>query len=851
MAKNFNNPKDITYNGGSYNPWSYGNNLQEIKNDEDAKGAWESDDPVAVFRDLRKEQPREYSEGVAQDGNGNIYNMYGDLIARGDKEEPESIDDKLNRLYAKGPEDFADKDDNTEETDSLKHKDTLKPAENLEEAIKQQYNDNVDEVVDKDNDDYSQMSPALSDEESREIVKIQATEGVAAAKKVFDYKVFTAYNGKFSSEGYRDIGNLKDAFAIKSNSVISLANAEADPDNYEARQETNQILDELVEPDSIVPINNPDHDETNTETAEREAQRERERQEREEQAERDQEALEETRREKGFFGRGKEFIQNHPKVKKAAIAAMAIVSAFGIFAARNKMNSAEHTRDSHPKTTEVAKSKKSKKAVADAGTQLHAQHKESAASKTAEKESVHENAFDDYNEDNLPDADYHQYGTKRADGSWDVSNKHSPHSFGNALDTSSQESVKNGIEDMITSCPEYTSSMLSNLADANTLNSLGFTDVDSFAAQMRTDKGLRLEVVNALNKVMRNSKIDLVKLNARQGGFENHGLRATADGDFYITSAPLSASHGTIDAVRFQNGNRKVYSATECMNEITAVHHMHTVKAPDGHTYRVVSNNKTKTVSEKTRTPSKTHTTNTPHTPDTPTTPTTPDKPKTPDTPTTPTTPDKPKTPDTPTTPTTPDKPKTPDTPTIPDKPKTPDTPTTPTTPDKPHTPDTPTTPDTPKEELEEKKTTAVNEQNQSRDHEVNTTEYNQETEHKTASENDNKTVEQTEAQNAKTHEENEKKANEQADYTEKTETKENKAAVEEEKQKAATTAEQVAKSSGQDIKVDHKDIHIDENNNLQNTSLENNEKSKQQYKQDVENAPKVEGNEATNTARV
>lgn len=178
---------------------------------------------------------------------------------------------------------------------------------------------------------------------------------------------------------------------------------------------------------------------------------------------------------------------------------------------------------------------------------------------------VSDTEADTYTADNVPDADYHMWGTRNADGTYNTGDKHSPTSFTGEVDITNADTMRSHMMEACVSTPEQASIFASQLLSQDQLNQFGFTDINQFADQLLKNKQLRADTLNALADAMDNDNTSYQVTNV-SGMFNNYGILRQDDGSFVLLSTPQDITGRPV--IRVQNGDKLLLVLADCDNVI-------------------------------------------------------------------------------------------------------------------------------------------------------------------------------------------------------------------------------------------------------------------------------------------
>ena len=152
-----------------------------------------------------------------------------------------------------------------------------------------------------------------------------------------------------------------------------------------------------------------------------------------------------------------------------------------------------------------------------------------------------------YDANNLPANDYSYWGEQNADGTWDLSKKISGTAYTAPIDTSSKESIYNGVMDSCEHNNEHLAMMLGQLAP-DKIGEWGVSDdVNTFADELSGDAELRAKALEALST--RLAYGDIAEYTLPDGTVvRNSGIARTQNMDMELVTSVMNASNREVIA---------------------------------------------------------------------------------------------------------------------------------------------------------------------------------------------------------------------------------------------------------------------------------------------------------------
>ena len=188
---------------------------------------------------------------------------------------------------------------------------------------------------------------------------------------------------------------------------------------------------------------------------------------------------------------------------------------------------------------------------------------------------VSENEARQYDADNLPALDYHTWGTRNANGSYDCSHKITETSFTAPIDVSSAESIYNHVMDSCESNPEQLSIFASQLLDADQLSRNGFDgDINNFADYLANNNEQRASVLSLLSERLFDAESSVGYL--RAGTYDNYGIARLQDGSFVLVKGRITVGENQVQVVVYtvkdaDGAEHKIIIKADCDNVMIGV----------------------------------------------------------------------------------------------------------------------------------------------------------------------------------------------------------------------------------------------------------------------------------------
>ena len=170
-----------------------------------------------------------------------------------------------------------------------------------------------------------------------------------------------------------------------------------------------------------------------------------------------------------------------------------------------------------------------------------------------------------YDANNLPANDYSCWGEQNADGTWDLSKKISGTAYTAPIDTSSKESIYNGVMDSCEHNNEHLAMMLGQLAP-DKMEEWGVSDdVNTFADELSGDAELRAKALEALST--RLAYGDITEYTLPDGTVvRNSGIARTQSMDMELVTSVMNASNREVIAAQY--GEYNVIFLADCCNVV-------------------------------------------------------------------------------------------------------------------------------------------------------------------------------------------------------------------------------------------------------------------------------------------
>ena len=173
-----------------------------------------------------------------------------------------------------------------------------------------------------------------------------------------------------------------------------------------------------------------------------------------------------------------------------------------------------------------------------------------------------------YDANNLPANDYSYWGEQNADGTWDLSKKISGTAYTAPIDTSSKESIYNGVMDSCEHNNEHLAMMLGQLAP-DKMEEWGVSDdVNTFADELSGDAELRAKALEALST--RLAYGDITEYTLPDGTVvRNSGIARTQSMDMELVTSVMNASNREVIAAQY--GEYNVVFLADCCNVVFTI----------------------------------------------------------------------------------------------------------------------------------------------------------------------------------------------------------------------------------------------------------------------------------------
>ena len=173
-----------------------------------------------------------------------------------------------------------------------------------------------------------------------------------------------------------------------------------------------------------------------------------------------------------------------------------------------------------------------------------------------------------YDANNLPANDYSYWGEQNADGTWDLSKKISGTAYTAPIDTSSKESIYNGVMDSCEHNNEHLAMMLGQLAP-DKIGEWGVSDdVNTFADELSGDAELRAKALEALST--RLAYGDIAEYTLPDGTVvRNSGIARTQNMDMELVTSVMNASNREVIAAQY--GEYNVVFLADCCNVVFTI----------------------------------------------------------------------------------------------------------------------------------------------------------------------------------------------------------------------------------------------------------------------------------------
>ena len=170
-----------------------------------------------------------------------------------------------------------------------------------------------------------------------------------------------------------------------------------------------------------------------------------------------------------------------------------------------------------------------------------------------------------YDANNLPANDYSYWGEQNADGTWDLSKKISGTAYTAPIDTSSKESIYNGVMDSCEHNNEHLAMMLGQLAPYK-MEEWGVSDdINTFADELSGDAELRAKALEALST--RLAYGDITEYTLPDGTVvRNSGIARTQNMDMELVTSVMNASNREVIAAQY--GEYNVVFLADCCNVV-------------------------------------------------------------------------------------------------------------------------------------------------------------------------------------------------------------------------------------------------------------------------------------------
>ena len=173
-----------------------------------------------------------------------------------------------------------------------------------------------------------------------------------------------------------------------------------------------------------------------------------------------------------------------------------------------------------------------------------------------------------YDANNLPANDYSYWGEQNADGTWDLSKKISGTAYTAPIDTSSKESIYNGVMDSCEHNNEHLAMMLGQLAP-DKIGEWGVSDdINTFADELSGDAELRAKALEALST--RLAYGDIAEYTLPDGTVvRNSGIARTQNMDMELVTSVMNASNREVIAAQY--GEYNVVFLADCCNVVFTI----------------------------------------------------------------------------------------------------------------------------------------------------------------------------------------------------------------------------------------------------------------------------------------